>query len=373
MINSRRYFPLGKAYGQAFCNREEETKKLIGNIQSGKHTFIVAPRRYGKSSLCEKAFQNCELENSTVDFHLAVTEKDVERLILKGVTELIGKSISKVDKLTSIIKITVKSLNPKFNITTGPLTLELEASSQSSPAENISEALLLLDRLLSEKDKQAVILFDEFQEVGVVAKGKGVEGAIRHSAQEMENLSIVFSGSNPHLIRNMFENERRPLYKLCKKITLNRITVDHYQKHLNKAANSLWGQNLSNESFNTIMDLTERHPYYVNFLCDEIWSESAKSPNINDVNTAWETIVGSEKSDLIKDFLNLSDNQRKLLIFMANYDSSEIFSNQSSIEMGIPSGSINRVVSTLIEKDFIEHNGSQYSLVVPAYNTLLKK
>ena len=52
-MKSRQLFPLGKAYGSAFCNRIDETKKLISNIENGKHTFLVAPRRYGKSSLCE--------------------------------------------------------------------------------------------------------------------------------------------------------------------------------------------------------------------------------------------------------------------------------------------------------------------------------
>src|SRR6202795_4550878 len=98
-MKHRQLFPLGKAYGKAFCNRAEETKKLIGNIESGKHTFLIAPRRYGKSSLCEKAFEMSHLPWSKLDFHLAVNVKDVERIIVNGVIDLIGKSIGSVEKL----------------------------------------------------------------------------------------------------------------------------------------------------------------------------------------------------------------------------------------------------------------------------------
>ena len=56
-MKAREYFPLGKAYGEAFCNRTEESRQLLGNIQHAKHTFLVAPRRYGKSSLCENAIK----------------------------------------------------------------------------------------------------------------------------------------------------------------------------------------------------------------------------------------------------------------------------------------------------------------------------
>ena len=71
-MNFRHMFPLGLAYGDAFCNRVNETKKLVGNIESGKHTFLVAPRRYGKSSLCEHAFEQLNFSWSTIDFHLAI-------------------------------------------------------------------------------------------------------------------------------------------------------------------------------------------------------------------------------------------------------------------------------------------------------------
>ncbi len=367
-----RYFPLGKAYGKAFCNREAETTKLTANTERGVHTFLLAPRRYGKSSLCERVFARTKLPWAKVDFHLAVTEKDAERLIIKGVMELIGKSISQIDKLAALIKNTLKHLKPKFDISAGPFSLELEISNQSSPAENVAEALLLLEKLLQESDKQAVLLFDEFQEVGQVSKGKGIEGAIRHAAQETQNLAIIFSGSNPHILKSMFENERRPLYKLCKKLSISRISASHYKAHLNKAASMAWDQVLPDDVFNLIMNVTEHHPYYVNALCDEIWSECDECPDVFKVRECWDIIVDGERSDLIKDFLRLSNNQRKVLIHIANHGGKELFSSQSTKEMEIASGSLHTAVTTLLERDFIEHIGDSYELIVPIYRSLLK-
>lgn len=371
-MRPRDFFPLGKAYGDAFCNREKEAEKLLGNIQNGKHTFLVAPRRYGKSSLCEKVLEKSLLPWSKVDFHMAISESDVESFIIRGVNDLIGKSISQVDKLTSVIKTVVKKLKPKFDISAGPLRLELEISSGSSPAENVAEALLLIDRLLIEKNKQAVIHFDEFQEVGNITEGRGIEGAIRHAAQETKNLSIIFSGSNPHLIRNMFENESRPLYKLCKKLPLLRISEEHYHLHLNKASQAMWGQGLPTNCFERIMMLTERHPYYINALCDEIWSETQTIPTIDNVNECWEYVIEGERSDLIKDFLNLSDNQRKVLIQLANVGGENIYSNSASKQMDIPVSSLASAIEVVLEKDFIEKIGTRYSLVVPVYKWLLR-
>jgi uncharacterized protein len=158
-MNIRAFFPLGKAYGEAFCNRNVESKKLMSHLKSGKHTLLIAPRRYGKSSLCEQALLRSKLPWSKVDFHLAITEKEVEQFIIKAITELIGKSIGKVDRLVAVIKNFVKTLKPKFTLTSESMGLELEVSSNSTPAENISEAILLFRKnAASEKEAGCLIV-----------------------------------------------------------------------------------------------------------------------------------------------------------------------------------------------------------------------
>lgn len=370
-MNFRHMFPLGKAYGDAFCNRLNETKKLVGNIESGKHTFLVAPRRYGKSSLCEHAFKQINFSWFKVDFHLAIDEKDVERILINGVIELIGRSIGSVDKLIHIIKKQAKKLQPKFAFGSDHMKLELALSNDSSPAENIAEALLILEKLLKEKNRQAVFLLDEFQEIGTMKDGRAIEGAIRHVAQETQHLALIFCGSNPHLLQNMFEDERRPLYKLCRKLVLDRMGQEHYDVHINHVSEGLWGSKLDAEVFDKVMELTERHPYYVNYLCDALCSDCESLPTLADVEKAWDSVVDEERSDLIKDFSSLANNQRRVMIHIANYGGVNIFSTESAKKMDISVNSISRAVSTLIEKDYIEKSGTEYRLIVPAYRPLL--
>ena len=371
-MKPRHFFPLGKAYGKAFCNRVAETKKLIGNIENGKHTFLIAPRRYGKSSLCERVFESTNLPWSKLDFHLTVSEKDAERVIINGVIDLIGKSIGSVEKLAHLIKKYVKKLTPKLAVGINKFHLELEFAKDSNTAENIAEALLLLEKLLRERDKQAILLLDEFQEIGELDKSKGIEGAIRHAAQETRNLSFIFSGSSPHLLKSMFEDERRPLYKLCRKLVLDRISSTDYQHHINKAAKAMWNKTLGTQTFERIMLVSERHPYYVNYLCDEIWSENDAVPSLADVDKAWDMVIEEERSDLLKDFFALSENQRKLMIYIVNYGGQNIYANEAAKKMDIPSSSISRALSTLVEKDYLEKSKTGYQLIVPIYNQLLK-
>ncbi len=366
----KQMFPLGKAYGIAFCNRTEETERLVTYIENGTHTYLVAPRRYGKSSLCENVQAKTSVAWTKLDFHLAVSEKSAEQIIINGVIELIGKAVGAIDKFQHIIKKYVKKLRPKMLLGAEYMKLELGFEENSNPAENIAEALLLLEKLLQERDKQAVLLLDEFQEIGSMENGRGIEGAIRHVAQETQNLSIIFSGSNPQILATMFEDERRPLYKLCRKLVLDRINEQDYKPHINKAARSKWNEKLNQDVFEKIMYVTERHPYYVNYLCNELWLDDA-SPTINSVEEAWAMIVEEERSDLLKDFFALPNNQKKLLIYIANSGGSNLYASEVANKTEIPSGSITTALSTLIEKDYIEKFNGVYRIIVPVYNILL--
>lgn len=364
---------MGKAYGEAFCNRTEETKALIGNIENGKHTFLVAPRRYGKSSLCERAFEKINMPWAIIDFHLSLREKDAERAILKGVTTLINESVGSVEKIMRFIKLQAKRLQPKFTVAYDDFKVEFAVATDnsSSPAENVVEALLILEKILRQKKKRAALLMDEFQEISKMDNGRSLEGAIRHAAQEMQHLSIVFSGSNPHLLKAMFEDERRPLYKLCRKLHLNRIEASHYQAHLNKISKKIWNMSIDPLLFDKIISLTERHPYYINYLCDTLFSDNEKAPKAVDADKAWIKVIEEEKSDLLKDFFSLTHNQRAIMRHIATHGGASLFSSASSKTMDISVNSISRAIESLLEQDYIEKNEDQYRLIIPAYKNLL--
>src|SRR5690606_35752077 len=136
-----------------------------------------------------------------------------------------------LDQTLNIVRTFFKKRDSKWMIGTQGVNLVLIPSEHSDTATNIMDALLALENLLRQKKKRAVIFLDEMQEIGEVAEGKGIEGAIRHVAQETKYLSFVFSGSNRHLLSRMFFHKSRPLYKLCDKIVLERIPEADYKKH----------------------------------------------------------------------------------------------------------------------------------------------
>ena len=370
-MNARDYFPLGKAHGDAFCNRIIETKWLVDNIQACKHSLLIAPRRFGKSSLAEKAIEVCGFPVVCLNFNTCSDEQDVDALIRQGVCHLIGKAIGPIEKSLEIIKNFVRHLTPKINIGTENTHLELAVNKQNNPAANVQEALELIEKLLENKKSRAILLMDEFQTVGLIAKGSGVEAAIRNIAQDMRHLTIVFSGSNRSLLQSMFDDQSRPLYKICRKLYLERISAEHYEKHLNKSAKLAWGGILEEKVFKQIMLLSERHPYYVNYLCDVIWASSKHMPSIADVTNSWAQVVEEEYSDANAEITHLSMGQRKVLKYVANNTGENLMAASSTSAMGMALSSISSAITGLIEKDIIEKSGTSYEIINPVIKRLL--
>jgi hypothetical protein len=363
-MKQRQLFPLGKAYGEAFCNREAETERLIGNIQHGKHTLIIAPRRYGKSSLAEKAIEKSGYPSVKMNFHLCTSEEEVSQLVIDSVIKLIGKSIGNIEKLISSIKKYVSNLEPLLSFGDEHASLKLVPKVHVNHSMIISEALLLLEKLLIEKNKKAVIFLDEFQELDRISKQRGIEGAFRTAAQEMQGLSLIFSGSIRSLLLSMFEDENRPLYKLCRKIKLDRIDANDYEKHIQNIAIDTWGSRLLQEVFCKIMELTHRHPYYVNYLCDSIWEECHNLPTVKDVERAWQNVVIEEWSDALRELSDLPLGQRRLLKHIANSDTKNLQSQETCTTLSMPPSSIATALHVLVEKDYAEQNKEGHYCVI---------
>jgi len=363
-MRARDYFPLGIASGSAFCNRKDETNLLVKNIQNGKHTLLIGTRRYGKSSLAFQAIKLSGLPYIETDFYMASNEKIIESYILNAITKLMGEALGPIGKLTNSIKRYVTHLKPKINIGMEPLKLELTTESEIDPATNVKEGLLLLEKLLEEKKKHAIFLMDEFQNVGIIAQGKGIEAAIRHVAQKTKYLTFIFSGSNRKLLKTMFEDDTRPLYKLCWKLSVKRISAEHYYNHLQKAAKQTWQKELSNPIIDKILLFSERHPYYLNKICDQLWTYYEKIPSASEVETTWNKLLEEEKSDAIKEISLLSLGQKNVLLQIAK-SATQLTSKQNMLDLQMTSSSIITALEGLEEKDVIEKEGDQYQIINP--------
>ncbi len=363
-------FPSGIAEGRAFCNRVNERKLLLENIADVNHTVIVAPRRYGKSSLVNEVMHEHKAPHTWIDLLTVASGEEVTSKIIKGVTPLIFQLSSDSKKLQLQVQKFFKSLNPE--ITVGLLGQNIKLQLNQEHAAAIEEILIGLDHYAQDMNKRAVIVFDEFQQISEFKESTTIEAMIRHAVERSKAITYIFSGSNRHLLTDMFSSSQRPLYRLCQIMMIDRIIETDYSPFLQQAAREKWGEALSEEVFRKIMFYTERHSFYVNALCNKLWKQD-NLPQEEDVLTAWDWYINTHKSIIVSDLINLSLNQKKLVSSLAEAPVQEIFSKNFIIKVNLPMSSIKQAVEALIEKDIVYQNEQgQYQLLDPGVKYYLQ-
>jgi len=366
------YFPLGIAKGEAFCNRISKRKQLINNIVKGQHTIVISPRRYGKSSLVLYSLDESEVVYEHVDLFVAVNAKTIEDQILKGVKNLIAKVSTVHEQIIGFIKNHIFTLKSKWIIGTDGVNIQLIPDKDCDPALIIMESLQILEKVLEKKQMKAVFFIDEFQEIGVLANSSGIEGAIRHVAQESKFLCFIFSGSNRHVLSAMFDDRKSPLYMLCDRITLERIQEDDYKIYFNNVAKKTWGQNIHPTVIEEIMKLTERHPYYMNVLCDKCLTYYTNGiPEAKVVSRLWHDYILQEEAKIAKDLSSLNTSQRKILIAISHGASTELTSKKILARFNLTGAAITKSLNLLEEKDYINKNNREYFVVDPLIKSSL--
>jgi len=366
------FFPRGIAKGEAFCNRVTERKRLASNIKTGQHTLLMSPRRYGKTSLVRYVIDEMGIPYGEADLFVAIDAKRIEQRIMSGIKVIFGNSSNSLEQTLQIIRNYFKTTNSRWTIGTQGVNLALIPSHDTDPATNVMDALLALENFLAQKKIRAVLFLDEVQEIGEIAEGKAIEGAIRHVAQESKYLSMVFSGSSRHLLSKMFYDKARPLYKLCDRITLEHISENDYETHLNKLAQIRWHKPLSELSLRNLFDLTERHPFYINNLCLRLWqSELTNPPMPDEIQRFWHDYLVEERLETARELSNLSTGQRKILMAMAAGHSKGFTGKkfQNTVDMTGPS--VLEALQILEQKDYIEHQGDEYKIIDPLIKTSL--
>ena len=105
---------------------------------------------------------------------------------------------------------------------------------REKPSYHILEILERLELLAKKTDHQLILFFDEFQCISEATPDHAIESVLRQVAQLSKSISFVFSGSNRYLLNQLFDDRKHPFYKICERISLDRISEEAYTKHIQK-------------------------------------------------------------------------------------------------------------------------------------------
>ncbi len=347
--------------GESFCNRQQEIKDLTYYVQNNQTVLLYSHRRTGKTSLIFELMGKLKKKRPMVrsiyiDLYGTLDENDFIAAIFSALSQIESK-LEKLLKLATGLKLSVV-VDPM----TGQPTVSVSISRSERPKYLKSSIEILTSYA---KKQKLLVVFDEFQEIDKYTD-PGFEKRLRSHIQLQKNIGYIFSGSQKHILTQMFNSTDRAFYQMARSYPLKLIELEQYVK---------WAQGLfkkrkisiASEIITDIVERCEYQPMYIQQFLFELWRQGEISPaTISQIES---DILERRENEFIILWDSLTPNQRKALRLLAKTEGEAIFYSESLQRFGFSSGSIlSRALSSLSKRDFVTKNKAYH-----IQNVMLKK
>ena len=356
-----------------FCDRELEAGQLLKHIHNGNNVTLISPRRMGKSGLIRHCFNNAAItKNHTtffVDIYATKSLNDFVFLLSKNIFNQL-KSASR--KVLENFLITLKSLRPEMSFDEhGIPSLGLGIGDIRKPETSLDEIF----QFLNNSAKPCIVAIDEFQQI-IKYSETNTEALLRTYIQQSPQTRFIFSGSQRHIMGEIFHSAARPFFASASTIYLEAIEK---QKYIDFAQNHFMAHNrkITTETIEKIYDMFEGVTWYMQKTLNTLFGETAsgKCCHAEMVDVAVNAIIDSNKYTYSENMFRLPDKQGKLLIAIAKdrkvlAPTSSDFVKKHNLTSA---SSIQAALKGLIEKDFVTRDENGYAVYDKFFEIWLKE
>lgn len=353
----------GKIQAEYFCDRVDESARLIKTITNGNNLVIISPRRMGKTGLIQFCYDNPEIANEYYTFFIDILHTSS----LREFTYLLGRAIydtllPRSRKMATLFVQTIKSINGKFGfdpITNMP-TFNVELGDIERPEYTLEEIF----QYLASADRPCIVAIDEFQQIAKYPE-KNIEALLRTHIQKIGNSNFIFAGSERHMMQEMFTSSARPFYNSADLLELKAIApeiyipfvVGHFEKR---------NRTIAPENVEWVYNLFKGHTYYIQRAFNEAFADTAEGEKctMEIITSAIENMVASNDTIFREILSNIPEKQKALLYAIAKDGEAEAITSATFIKRhSLPSASsVQSAVKKLLEKDYITCINKVYSV-----------
>ncbi len=367
-------FVFGKiATERNFTDREQETSCLVQNFTSLINTIIISPRRWGKSSLVNKAAQLAMQQDERlrvchIDLFNVRNEEYFYSLMAQ---KIISATSDKWDEAVVTAKTFFTQLIPSITIGSDVSNEVSFAFDWEEVKRSPDEILDLAEKIAAKKGLKIVVCIDEFQNISEFSEPDYFQKKLRSHWQRHEHVAYCLYGSKRHMMLEVFTNSSKPFYKFGNLMFLNKIDELHLVEFFNMRFTDT-GKSITPDACLLIAKLCDNHPYYAQQLAQLSWLRTTSECTVDIVSEAHAALV--EQLSLLFATITegLSTQQLNYLHALLAGEKS-ISSTKVMSKYKISSTtSIARSKAALIQNDILDNKAGEISFQDPIYAYWLK-
>jgi uncharacterized protein len=308
------------ALDEAFTDRAAEIRELEADIRNGQDVVLFAPRRYGKSSLVWRVAQRLVKRRVLVAQVDLMTTPTKERLAEKLAATIYEDVASPLFRAKERLRV-FQNLRIKPTVIVNPedssLSFTFEAGRAPEDLDETLERLLELPgQLGADRDRQAVLILDEFQEIADI--DRDLPKLMRAVFQRQPEVAHLYLGSKRHMMRRIFSDENEPFWRSAKPMELGVIATEQFAGYIADRFEAT-GRRSRPEAVDRLLAITRGHPYATQELAYFLWqlTRPRRAADVGLVEEALAAVLRSEHAHFSLVWSRASSAQRTLLQALA--------------------------------------------------------
>ena len=355
MTNPFRFGDL--ALDESFTDRTAEIAELCSDLRNGQNVALIAPRRYGKTSLLRRVEQTLVHEGvlvAGVDLMKTPTKERLAGKLARAIHDEIASPLFRAKerlRLFSNLRVTpTVTVDPADGTPTFTFTPTHRREDMDATLEHLFE---LPARLAAERDRRVVLVFDEFQDITEI--DPKLPHLLRAVFQEQPHVAHVYAGSRRDMMRRLFTDENEPFFRSAKVLELDVIAPPLFAAFVvERFADTDRG--LADGVADRLVEITRGHPYGTQELAYALWERVPEgfSASHADLAESVESVVRSENAHFTLAWSGASRVQRLVLQALAA-EPGGVYGADYRLRHDLPAAStVQRAVERLVADELVE-------------------
>ena len=339
--------------------RHRELETMLALADGAHNVRLVAPRRYGKTSLLLALRHRAELAGLLpvyVNFFGVVTAADIAERIERAYAEQLQGSIARwFDGVRATLRLG-SSLTPA--------RVELADARAQQP---LLERLGLPERVAERSGRRCLIAFDEFQDV-LTAHAK-MDAVIRSEIEQHAHAaSYVFTGSHVGMMQELFTSRRRAFFAQARAVDLDPLAPEDAATHIEQRF-SASGRTLG-AALSPLLEAAAGHPQRTMLLAHFLWEGTPAGAEADEQRwgEAYERVLTVEIADQLRSLWSaLGAGQRRAMLAVATDQPPYARSTPQRVG-GSRGGAMEHAIESLLQSGDLVADGTApagYRLVDP--------
>lgn len=354
--------------GDELVGRDNEVALILKTLKAGQGVALIAPRRFGKTSILLEVLQQLEKDGFYTGNIDIFTIPDVSQLsfeltrqVLKNrkLDEAFYKFRNNLAEILQNIKFRNEIQDAEFILSFG--------KPDKNKWEQLKNSLDYIDSFSRKHKKESCFAFDEFGDINKL-DGEDIVKLFRSIVQNQRNTVYIFTGSYESVMNRLFVSDKSPFYRMVRIVEPGFLQADVSNTFIKRKFEILEIPVIKDHITKGVK-FTKGHPYYVRLFIQEYFFQYKDLQREPEILSVFEDMFITEKNYIEKVWDEIS-SKKELRYVMLKIISS---GGKPYISSDNNSFNISRAIKELRGKGLISAGVNTYMLTDPLLEFYLKR